>query len=308
MADGGGHLHVGDRDPVRDGVVHGLVHDHFAAFAEQMQEGGRPLPRYVVAEFEAFLRCGVLACGFMRARCPGCGHDRLVAFSCKHRGVCSSCGGRRMSETAARQCDRVLPAVPYRQWVLSLPWELRMPVARDTALLNAVSRVFFEEVRAWLRGAAGAIPEAVSQAAAVSQIQRFGGSLNLNPHIHMLVADGVFACRDDGSTPTFVATAAPTRDDLRAVIERVIERLQIIERRRVQRAASESCEVNDDGMEGLRRAAGGRGSFARVDDKRERGDAAGECARPDRPAAPRARRSSSTVEGSPPTPSPRAAR
>jgi len=54
----------------------------------------------------------------------------------------------------------------------------------------------------------------------------------------------------------------------------VIERLQIIERRRVQRAASESCEVNDDGMEGLRRAAGGRGSFARVDDKRERGDAA----------------------------------
>ncbi len=43
----------------------------------------------------------------MRARCGGCGHDRLVAFSCKHRGVCSNCGGRRMSETAARQCDRV---------------------------------------------------------------------------------------------------------------------------------------------------------------------------------------------------------
>ncbi|MBP6831954.1 MAG: transposase zinc-binding domain-containing protein [Deltaproteobacteria bacterium] len=44
-----------------------------------------------------------------------------MAFSCKHRGVCSNCGGRRMSETAARQCDRGLPAVPYRQWVLSLP-------------------------------------------------------------------------------------------------------------------------------------------------------------------------------------------
>jgi len=174
MADGGGHAHLGARDPVRDGVVHALVREHFAAFAEQVEEGGRSLPRYVVAEFEAFLRCGVLACGFMRARCAGCGHDRLVAFSCKHRGVCSSCGGRRMSETAARQCDRVLPAVPYRQWVLSLLWELRLPVARDPALLNAVSRVFFEELRAWLRASAGAAPGARVEAAGVTNVQRFG--------------------------------------------------------------------------------------------------------------------------------------
>jgi hypothetical protein len=79
-----------------------------------------------------------------------------------------------MSETAARQCDRVLPVVPYRQWVLSLPWALRLPVARDLALLNAVSRVFFEEVRAWLRAAVGAVPGAGVEAAAVTFVQRFG--------------------------------------------------------------------------------------------------------------------------------------
>ncbi len=61
MADGGVHAHVGARDPIRDGVVHGLVREHFAAFAEQVKEVGRSLPGYVVAEFEAFLRCGVLA-------------------------------------------------------------------------------------------------------------------------------------------------------------------------------------------------------------------------------------------------------
>ena len=268
MADGGGHTHVGARDPVRDGVVHGLVRDYFVAFAERMQEDGRALPRYVVAEFEAFARCGVLACGFMRARCAGCGHDRLVAFSCKHRGVCSSCGGRRMSETAARQCDRVLPAVPYRQWVLSLPWELRLPVARDPALLNAVSRVFFEEVRGWLRSAVGVVPRAAAvEAGAVTFVQRFGGSLNLNPHLHMLVADGVFACRDDGSSPTFLATAAPTRDDLRGVIARVIARLETIAARQAKRSEDADGGAGDDGMEGLRRAAGGRGTFARVDEK-----------------------------------------
>jgi hypothetical protein len=79
-----------------------------------------------------------------------------------------------MSETAARQCDRVLPVVPYRQWVLSLPWALRLPVARDPALLNAVSRVFFEEVREWLRAAAGAVPDVRVEAAAVTFVQRFG--------------------------------------------------------------------------------------------------------------------------------------
>ena len=79
MADGRVHAHVGARDPVRDGVVHGLVREHVAAIVECVQErGSRSLPRYVEAEFEAFLRCGVLACAFMRAPCTGCGHDRLV--------------------------------------------------------------------------------------------------------------------------------------------------------------------------------------------------------------------------------------
>ena len=49
----------------------------------------------------------------------------LVAFSCKHRGLCPSCGARRMCNKAVQLVDRVLPNVPVRQWVLSLPWELR---------------------------------------------------------------------------------------------------------------------------------------------------------------------------------------
>jgi|GEM_PF-2027969 len=67
-----------------------------------MQEGGRSLPRYVIEEFEAYLRCGVLACGFMRARCPGCGHGRLVAFSCEHRGVRLRRGNRVSSQRDSR--------------------------------------------------------------------------------------------------------------------------------------------------------------------------------------------------------------
>ncbi|MSO57357.1 MAG: hypothetical protein EXQ55_10645 [Acidobacteria bacterium] len=73
---------------------------------------GRGLPRFVEQEFRDFLRCGWLAGGFARFRCAACGMDRLVAFLCKGRGFCPSCGGHRMAERAAHLVDRVFPDVP----------------------------------------------------------------------------------------------------------------------------------------------------------------------------------------------------
>ncbi|MBW2737108.1 MAG: transposase zinc-binding domain-containing protein [Deltaproteobacteria bacterium] len=43
-------------------------------------------------------------------RCKDCGHEQLVAFSCKGRGLCPSCQGRRMAETAARLTEALLPS------------------------------------------------------------------------------------------------------------------------------------------------------------------------------------------------------
>ena len=62
---------------------------------------GKNLPGYVAEEFDAFLRCGILAYGFLRLSCEDCRFERLLAFSCKKRGFCTSCGGRRMVESAA---------------------------------------------------------------------------------------------------------------------------------------------------------------------------------------------------------------
>lgn len=69
----------------------------------------RPLPRFCAREVEAFLRCGIPAHGFARVWCAGCGKDDVVAFSCKGRGFCPSCGARRMADTAAWLVDRVMP-------------------------------------------------------------------------------------------------------------------------------------------------------------------------------------------------------
>jgi Family of unknown function (DUF6616)/Transposase zinc-binding domain len=65
--------------------------------------------------------CGVLARGFARFRCDGCRHEILVAFSCKGRGFCPSCCGRRMADLAGHLADHVLGGLPVRQWVLTLP-------------------------------------------------------------------------------------------------------------------------------------------------------------------------------------------
>jgi len=51
--------------------------------------------------------CGALGGGFARFRCSACGFDRLVPFSCRGRGFCQSCGGRRMVERAAHLVDHV---------------------------------------------------------------------------------------------------------------------------------------------------------------------------------------------------------
>lgn len=67
------------------------------------------LPKHVSAELEAFLKCRVLAHGFLRLNCNDCKREKLVAFSCKKRGFCSSCGGRRMAESAAHLIDEVFP-------------------------------------------------------------------------------------------------------------------------------------------------------------------------------------------------------
>ncbi|WP_408022418.1 transposase zinc-binding domain-containing protein [Sorangium sp. Soce836] len=48
-----------------------------------------------------------------------------MAFSCKGRGFCPSCLGRRMCATAANLIEDVLPEVAHRPWVLTLPWRRR---------------------------------------------------------------------------------------------------------------------------------------------------------------------------------------
>jgi hypothetical protein len=196
------------------------VRKHLATFLAHTEATyAAPLPRYVRDGFERYLSCGDFSRGFVRCHCDGCGHDVLVALSCKGRGLCPSCNARRMANEAAVITDRILPNAPVRQWVLSLPFELRRLAATKPDVLTALGRIFAEEIARTTRRIADA---AGSATGAVSFPQRFGGSLNLHVHFHTLALDGVFVKRDDGVC--FHETRPPDKAEVDEVARRVHDR------------------------------------------------------------------------------------
>ncbi len=207
------------------------MQQHAATFFEQAESVvGADLPQFVKDEFDAFLKCGILAHGFLRLRCGDCGHDKLVAFSCKRRGFCPSCGARRMAQTAAHLVDHVIPHVPVRQWVLSLPIPLRLLLAAQPKLVTPALQVVHRAITRFLLDQAGLKGEQ-ADSGAVTLIQRFGSAANLNIHLHCLVLDGVYRCDTDGE-PVFVEVPAPTDEALQTVLHKVITRLMKLLTRR----------------------------------------------------------------------------
>ncbi len=51
---------------------------------------------FVQKAVDRLLACGDPENGFIRLRCPDCAAERALPFSCKGRGLCPSCGARRI--------------------------------------------------------------------------------------------------------------------------------------------------------------------------------------------------------------------
>lgn len=242
-----------------------MVLEHLETFlADARLVDGDRYPRFVEQEFRRYLECGILAHGFARLRCPGCGYEHFVAFSCKGR-LCPSCQSRRMADTAAFLVDELLPAAPYRQWVLTFPWVLRARLSVDRRLLSALLGAFLRTVFAWQRRRGRALGIAGGRTGAVSFVQRFGSALNLHPHVHSVLPDGLFVLEtSEGATdervtlPTdspppaadwpprlrFVPLPPPTQEEIEALTQTIARRLTA----RVERSCSEEYGSPPDGI------------------------------------------------------------
>ena len=207
-----------ERHRPEDSALHRIVREHLEEFLRaSREETGRPLPRFVERVFRSYLACGLPAAGFTRLVCAGCKHESILAFSCKTRLLCPSCAARHMGDGAAHFLDQVLPDVPYRQVMISPPFEVRGLLAFRPPVASATVRLIDDTVMAWQRRRAG------GRVGGVSVLQRAGGSLNVHPHVHMLLADGAWHQEASGAL-RFEATPAPTLEEVAALAERLARR------------------------------------------------------------------------------------
>jgi putative transposase len=140
-----------------------------------------------------------------------------------------------MAERAASLVDEVLPRVPVRQWVLTLPYRLRYRLAWDHALCRAVLGVYARALLACYARTARSHGIRGGQTGAVTAIQRFGSGLQLNVHFHTLVLDGVFSAARPGPL-TFHPAPPPSDDDVAHVLATVRARVGRLLARRLEPA------------------------------------------------------------------------
>jgi hypothetical protein len=132
------------RNPQDSGYFR-CVLDHFEQL--EMNWSERYAPRYgfwrsyVTDVIYRYLECGDLHFGFARVKCQECGHEYLLAYSCKRRHFCPSCHQKRVVEFGEWLCSQVLKLVPHRQWVYSIPKRLRIYFLFNRKLLKAEGKI-----------------------------------------------------------------------------------------------------------------------------------------------------------------------
>ena len=166
---------------------------HFDAFLKDYEEYYQPhygFLRPIIPEVvNKFLDCGDLERGFARVRCDHCKHEYLLAFSCKGRWFCPSCHQKKVQLFGALLTETILFPVPHRHFTFGIPKMLRVYFRFDRTLLKDYCRIAHECLVEYMRTTLR-LPE--GHPGIVIAIHTFGDYLDFHPHLHALVAEGLF--------------------------------------------------------------------------------------------------------------------
>ena len=143
----------------------------------------RPIIKDVV---ERYLDCGNPRCGFARIRCPDCGEERLLYFSCRTLGFCPSCHSKRREEWGEWMREKLLLDVSHRQVVFTVPKILRIFFKYKRRLLGEPCRAAVQALLKYFQATTGT----ELSSGVVAAVQTFGQKINLHPHLHFLVTEG----------------------------------------------------------------------------------------------------------------------
>ena len=180
-----------------------------------------------------------------------------------------------MAQESVHLSDRVLPCAPVRQWVQSLPYELRLLLASRAEVLSAVIRIVMRVVLGFYRKRGAKLGLGKVEPGAVSFLQRSGDSLNTNPHLHIIAIDGVYTRESKDGPVKFHFVEPPSAEELGQMVTAICERVcKMLGRRGLHRGllrqASEQevdgAETPTDALDGCSQVALSRGRFERLDE------------------------------------------
>ena len=141
----------------------------------------------VTESFERYRTCGILAHGCARACCenPECNHSELIAFSCKTRNLCPSCGAKRAVLFGENVVENVLKPREHRHCVFTLPKRVRPFFKFRRDLHGHLYRAAWES---WKELILEQCPAGMP--AAVLALHSAGDLLAWHPHAHGLFLAG----------------------------------------------------------------------------------------------------------------------
>jgi Putative transposase/Transposase zinc-binding domain len=180
------------RSPTRTALYELLAtrFDYFEAIYPERFSKSHGFYRSVISRVvHNYLWCGDLTQGFARVRCPDCHHEYLLAFSCRGRWFCPSCHEKKVVQFGEQLRENILYPLPHRQYVFSIPIILRKLFLYKRKLLSTLCKAAADSLQIFLRTVTGLKDGIVG---AVMTIQTFGDYARWHPHIHAIVADGLF--------------------------------------------------------------------------------------------------------------------
>lgn len=141
-----------------------------------------------------------------------------------------------MTEAAAHLVDNVLPIIPYRQFVITFPIPMRYWLHTNKKLFSKIQSIIYQQITTFYRHQSQLDKRHHPQSGLIAFVQRWGSALNLNPHLHILVTDGVYYNKHD-----------PKFKKLKTISDRNVEQLLAVIVNRILRYLKKVGLIDSNG-------------------------------------------------------------
>ncbi len=172
----------------KDIKVSQILNEHWAEFKKtKLHRVPEDMRQSVIEAVEKALGCGDIKKGYTKYKCIECdgGHEVIIGHSCKSR-FCNRCGKVYVEKWVNKQVETILD-VTHRHTVFTVPEELRKEIYWNRELLKDISDGISGVINYWYEKM-GKNREYMP--AVITVVHTFGRSLDFNPHVHALVAEG----------------------------------------------------------------------------------------------------------------------